>query len=131
MRDIHVGKDINVGGDLVINDQSQKFKLLIHCTNEELLEEEKYRQANLADERATKFNEFIVLIAVTACLIFGAGIWQWFQGKMDLYSLITGGAGFMVGLASLKLYERPTVFEQRQMAALEEIHMLLRERRVR
>ena len=52
----------------------------------------------------------------------------WFQGKMDTFSLVTGASGFMLSLSSLNVYTQPTEFEQRQLTALAEIEMLLRER---
>lgn len=131
MRDINAGRDIKVDGDFVVNDNSQQYKLLIHCSNEELLAEEPSRRQQLKDERKAKLNKFLAFIAVAATLIFVSGVWQWFNGKMDAFALITGAAGFMVGLASLKVFERQTEFEQRQIAALNEINMLLRERGVR
>lgn len=131
MRDINSGRDINVGGDFVVNDNSQQHKLLIHCSSEELLAEESLRRQRLSEERKSKLNRFLTFIGVAASLLFIAGVWGWFQGKMDFFSLAVGGAGFMVGVASLKFYERPTVFEQRQLNALAEINMLLRERGAR
>lgn len=131
MRDVNAGRDINIDGDFVINDNSQQYKLLIHCTNEELLTEEPHRLQQLKEEQKSKLNRFVGFIAFASTLAFVAGVWFWFQGKVDLFSLVTGGAAFMVGLASLKIYEHPTAFEQRQLSALSEINMLLRERGVR
>lgn len=131
MRDINAGRDINVKGDFVVNDSSQQYKLLIHCSNEELLAEEPYRRQHLADERKAKTNRFLRFIAIAASFIFIAGIWFWFKGNMDFFSFAIGAAGFLVGLAGLKIYERPTEFELRQIAALAEINLLLRERGVR
>lgn len=130
MRDIKAGRDINVEGDIIVNDQSQEYKLLIHCTNSELLAEKQHRQGILAEERSAKFNRFMSGLGVAATLLFVAGAWYWFQGSTDIFSFLTGGSGFILGLASLKVYEKPTLFEQRQLAALQEIHMLLRERGV-
>lgn len=125
---MNAGRDINVEGDFVVNDNSHQYKLLIHCTNEELLAEKPIRLKRLKEEQKAKLNRFLGFIAFTATLAFVAGSWFWFQGKVDMFSLITGGAAFMVGLASLKIFERPTTFEQRQLSALTEINMLLRER---
>ncbi|MGE8681518.1 MAG: hypothetical protein ACN6PE_23130 [Achromobacter marplatensis] len=131
MRDIHSGRDINVGGDFVVNDGSHQPKFLSLCSVEELLAEEPLRRQRLSEERKAKFNRFLTFVVIAASLLFIAGVWGWFQGQTDLFSLAVGGAGFMVGAASLKIYDRPTVFEQRQLEALKEIHMLLRERGVR
>lgn len=132
MRDIKAGRDINVDGQLIINDNSQQeYKLLIHCTNEELLDEEPHRKQNLAHERKAKLNRFLGFIALAALLVCCAAVWYWFNGKMDAFALVSGVAGLMLGFASLKIWEHPTEFEQRQIDALREIHMILRERGVR
>lgn len=131
MRDVNAGRDINVDGDFVVNDNSQQYKLLIQCTTEELLAEEPHRLQRLKEERKAKLNRFLGFIAFAATLVFVAAVWYWFQGKMDQFSLVSGVAAFMVALASLNIFERPTMFEQRRLAALAEINMLLRERGVR
>lgn len=132
MRDINAGRDINVDGPVIITDNSQQqYKLLIHCTNEELLEEEPLRKQNLALERKGKLNRFLVFIAFAALLAFAAATWYWFKGEMDAFSLVSGATGLMLGIASLKIWEHPTEFEQRQIDALNEIHMILKERGVR
>jgi hypothetical protein len=51
MRDFKAGCDIHVGGDLHINDQSNKSKLFIDCTDEELFAEREYRKKALSRER--------------------------------------------------------------------------------
>ena len=131
MRDIKADRDINVKGDMIVNDQSQEYKLLIHCSNDELIAEEQHRHGVLEGERSAKLNRFMTALGIAATLLFIAGVWYWFRRNVDLFSFFTGGAGFIVGLASLKVYEKPTLFEQRQLAALQEIHMLLRERGAR
>lgn len=131
MRDIKAGRDIKVEGDMIVNDQSKQYKLLIHCSNEELIAEEQHRYRVLKGERRAKFNMFMTTLGIAATLLFIASVWYWFHGNIDLFSLLVGGAGFMACLASFKIYEKPSVFEQRQLAALQEIHMLLRERGVR
>ena len=131
MRDVNAGRDINVDGDFVVHDNSQQHKLLIHCTMEELFSEEPIRRQNLKEERRIKLNRFLSFIAFVAFIGFSAGVWYWFQGKVDMFSLLTGGAAFMLGLISFTNFERPTVFEQRQLLALAEINILLRERGAR
>ena len=51
MRDVKTG-DISAGRDVVINDQSDQPKLLVQCTNEELLEEEQHRRSILRKEES-------------------------------------------------------------------------------
>lgn len=133
MRDINAGRDINVEGQVIINDHSSQsqYKLLINCSNEELLEEEPHRKQNLTHERKAKLNRFLGFIGIASLLALAAATWYWINGKMDAFSLVSGAAGLIVGIASLKIWEQPTEFEQRQVDALREIHLLLKERGVR
>jgi len=131
VRDFKAGGDINVNGDVLIVDQSQEPKLLFQCSNEELLEEETHRQSLLRREQSDRSAKSLKFIAVAASLIFGAAVWYWVHGKMDAFSLLSAGAGIVLALATVRLGDEPTPFEIRQIAALEEIHMLLRERNAR
>jgi len=131
MRDINTGGDVNVQGDFIITDNSQEYKLLIHCNNAELLQEENHRRNILNKEKKSKRNRFIPIWVTAALLLSAAAVWFWMLGKMDIFSLLSGAAGIIIGLASLKTYEKPNSFEQRQHDALREIHDILRDRGVR
>ncbi|MGY2261510.1 hypothetical protein [Pseudomonas sp. SDO55104_S430] len=131
MKDIKSGRDINIHGDLTINDNSPSYKLLIHCSNEELIEEEKHRRRNLNKEKTAKFRRFIPIWAFSALALAFAAFWFWLHGKMDVFSLLIGVAGLILGFSSLNMYEKPNEFEQRQNNALEEIHNILRDRDAR
>jgi hypothetical protein len=131
MRDVNVGGGINAGRDVMIQDQSSQPKLLIHCTNEELLAEEKHRRVVLGKERARRRGVFIKVCLIAGALVLFAVAWAQFRGATDIVSLISGAAGVLLGMANLKAVERPSPFESRQLVALEEIHMILRERNAR
>jgi hypothetical protein len=131
MKDIRSGRDINVHGDLTINDNSSEYKLIIHCNNNELFEEEKHRRKILRNERTAKFKRFIPIWATCAVALAFAALWYWLQGKMDLFSLLSGASGLIFGISSLSTYDKPNSFEQRQLDVLDEIHDLLRDRGVR
>lgn len=131
MKDIKSGRDINIHGDLTINDNSTEYKLLIHCSNKELIEEEKHRRKILKNEHSAKLQRFIPIWTTCAVALAFAAIWYWLNGKIDVYSLLSGTSGTMLALASLSSYEKPNNFEQRQIDALEEIHNLLRDRGAR
>lgn len=66
--------------------------------------------------------------AFSALLLLVAAGWFYIQGTMNAVTFLTGVAGVMIGMATLQQAERQTPFEQRQIAALNEIHTLLRER---
>jgi hypothetical protein len=128
MRDFKAGRDINVEGDVHINDNSTQPKLFVVCTNEELLEERDHRKALLSQERKAKWKRLALAWLGVAIVLGVASIWLYFDGKKDLSSLLLGLGSFAVGLASIKVLEKPNLFEQRQIAALNEIRLILRER---
>lgn len=91
MRDFNNGGDMQVGGDLIITDQSQSVgKLLMNCTNEELLDEYPYRQENLRQERNRKVKVVAKFIAFAVFLFIASSVWAHINGKSDLVSAILG-----------------------------------------
>ena len=128
MRDFNSG-DIN--GDVVINDNSTEYKLLIHCNNEELQQEEVHRKDLLQKERFRKNKVTWKFIGFSALFFLIAAAWFYIQGQMNAVTFLVGAAGVMIGVATLQQSDKATVFEQRQVATLNEIHTLLRERGVR
>ncbi|WP_413665447.1 hypothetical protein ACG1BZ_09740 [Microbulbifer sp. CNSA002] len=128
MRDFNSG-DIN--GDVVINDNSNEHKLLIHCSNEELIHEERHRQEVLEKERSRKNGAFLKFILFSATLCVAAYVWYQFNGGHSIASTLLGAVGAITGFSTFAQSDQTTEFEQRQLAALKEIHMILRERGVR
>lgn len=131
MRDFTNGRGINVGGDFFITDQSHQHKLLVNCTSEELIEEERFRHNQLARERAGKFKRGVIGVAVIALFFFFLGVYFWYTGKMERFDLFTAVSGISLTLSSLQIFKTSTVVEQRHLNALQEIDLLLRERAVR
>jgi len=119
-------RDIN--GDVVINDNSTEHKLLIHCSIEELVHEEKHRNEILGKERKRKNTVVYKFLGLSALLLLLAAGWFYIEGQMNLVSFLLGGAGVLMGYGTLQQAEKSTDFEQRQIATLNEIHMILRER---
>ena len=127
MRDVRTG-DISAGRDVVIDDRSDQPKLLVQCTNEELLEEEQHRRSILRKEESRLMRFHVPVFVVAGLLLLVAVVWFHVQGDFDMVSLLTGAGGIGLGLLNLKAMEQPSVFEIRQREALEEINMILRER---
>jgi hypothetical protein len=100
MRDFNSG-DIN--GDVTINDHSteQKFKLFIHCDNDELLSEEQHRLKVLEKERKRKSTLALKILAGCGILMLFAGGWYYIHGQWDLVSSLTGFAGGLFSLATV------------------------------
>lgn len=123
----------DIHGDVTIQDNSNtnEYKLLIHCNNEEFLAEEKHRHVILKKERSRKNSVTWKFLGFSGLMLFIAAVWFLIQDQMNLVSFLTGAAGILVGLASLQQADKTTPFEQRQIAALNEINALLRERGVR
>ena len=67
---------------------------------------------------------------VLAAMLGIASLWFYSQGNTNLSSLVLGLGGLAGCFASIKVFDEPNQFEQRQIAALNEIHMILRERGV-
>lgn len=130
MRDINNG-DINAGRDVIFNDQSSQSKLLVECTNEELIEEERHRASVLSKEKSRRRGIFIRFFVFAGILVLFAVGWARFNGDADLVSFLSGAGGLLLAVANLKAMEKPSAFEARQIAALEEINMILRERGAR
>jgi hypothetical protein len=127
MRDFKAGGDINVGGDINIHDESQP-KLLISCTNGELIEERGHRKKLLGGERKRKVKRLAVAWVIAGVFLSLLALHFYFDGKPELSSLTLGLGGLAVAFASVKVFEQPNEFEVRQVAALKEIHHILRER---
>ena len=130
MRDFNVGNNLNVNGDLHINDNSNQSKLFIDCSNNELFEERIHRKNLLSSERKSKWKRMAIAWLGIGCVLGIAAIWFYYQGKSNLSSLVLGLGGFGTAFASIKVLEQPTEFEARQMAALNEIRQILRERNI-
>jgi hypothetical protein len=128
MRDFNANQII---GDVNINDNSTEHKLLIHCSNEELLHEEIHRRDVLSKERKRKNNVLYKLLGFCASAFVLAAIWYWVKGQVDLISGMLGFASIAFSLLFLLEGDKTTEFERRQIQALNEINMLLRERGVR
>lgn len=130
MRDFHVD---NINGNITFNNKSEntKYKLLIHCNNEELLQEETHRRKLLRDERSQKNKTIWKFLFISAILLTIAAIWFYFQNQMNTVTLLLGIAGILIGIVALQQVDKQTPFEQRQIAVLNEIHTLLRERSIR
>ena len=128
MRDFNVGNNLDVKGDLHINDNSNQSKLLIDCSNDELLDERNHRKDLLSSERKSKWKRMAIVWLGAGCILGIIAIWFYFQDKPNLSSLVLGIGGLLVAFASVKIFEHPTEFEARQVHALNEIRLILRER---
>jgi hypothetical protein len=131
MRDFRAVGDINVGGNVIIDDSSQLYKPYAQCSNEVLLKDEVHRQDLLNSERSRKWRIFTKSLLGGGALLVAASIWFYIQGRMNFASLVLGIGGCMISAASFQFFSKPTEFELRQLEALKEIATILRERGIR
>jgi len=128
VRDFKAGRDINVEGDVHIIDNSTQPKLLVVCTNDELLAERVHRKTLLSQESKAKWKRLATAWVFLAAILGVASLWFYFKGDTNFSSLVLGLGGLAGGFATVKVLEKPNEFEARQIAALNEIKMILRER---
>jgi hypothetical protein len=129
VHDFKAGRDVHVGGDLVINDTSEQYKLLSQCSTEELLAEREHRDALASKERRKqqRWQIYGMGVAIATFAPFQLGL---VSALSNTVLSIIQVAGFVLGIATFLGGARPTEFEQRQLNTLNEIAHLLRERRV-
>jgi hypothetical protein len=121
---------INVQGDFNVTDNSHnQHKLLIHCSNEELLEERPFRQENIRLEQARKVKRLRPFYIICVLLFVGAAAWTTINGKADLATFIMGAGSLFVGFQTLKATIEPNGFQIEEQDAVNEISKLLKQRR--
>ncbi len=133
MNNFNNGRDINVNGNFIINDNSSNniHKPLNQCTKEELLEEYNHRQNLLNEEiKDKKIKSFKKAISLFVILIIFLGFHFFYFGQKDLSQLVVAVASF---IAPIILYfssiDIQSEFEKRQLIVLKEINYLYKERK--
>lgn len=133
MNNFNNGRDINVNGNFVINDNSSNYiyKPINQCTKEELIEEYNHRQNLLREEiRNKKINSFKKAISLFIIMIVFLGFHFFYFGQKDLAQLVIAIGSF---IAPVILYfssiEVQTEFEKRQILIINEINHLYKERK--
>jgi hypothetical protein len=131
LRDFNNSGDMNVNGDLVINDQSQNTigKPFENCTNEELFQERPFRKENLRHERNRKIKTAIPFLAFAIILFIAAATWGQLAEKPNLVTYILGIGALVVGFATIKGVIEPNEFEIQEQSAVKKINMILKSRR--
>ncbi|MCP8900375.1 hypothetical protein [Gilvimarinus xylanilyticus] len=130
MRDFNNNGGINVKGDFNVTDNSHnEHKLLIHCSNEELLRERPFRQENIKIEQGRKVKRLKPFYAVALILLLAAAAWGAWEGKTNLVSILLGAGSFLIGFQSIRATFEPNPFQIEERNAVNEINKILKQRR--
>lgn len=131
MRDFKANRDINVDGDVIINDSSiQQNKTIIECNSEELEAEYAHREELLREERINKGKESFGFVKFAFFSALGVSIWYFYIGDTTLAMYIVGLLTvFFLLFTAHSISNETTEFEVRQLEVLKEIEYLLRERK--
>ena len=132
MRDFNNdGGTINAGNDVYIGDGTKvEHQLLIHCSSEALQEERPFRKENIKLEQKKKIKLLLPLLGLAVFMLLGSAFWAQINGKADLVSFILGAGSLFIGFMTLKATLEPNTFQLQEQAAVDEINMILRSRRV-
>lgn len=131
LNDFNNDGQINVHGDFNVTDNSHsEHVLLIHCSNERLLQERPFRQENIKLEQTRKIKRLKPLYLFSVVLFIVAAGWATVNGKTDLSSFIIGAASLLFGFHSLKATIEPNAFQIEEQDAVSEINKILKQRRV-
>ena len=132
MRDFNNnGGNINAGNNVYIGDGTKvENQLLIHCTSEVLLEERPFRKENIQLEQKKKAKRVLPFLGLAVLMFLGSAVWAQLNDKTDLVSFIFGAGSLFLGFMSIKATFEPNAFQLQEQAAVDEINMILKSRRV-
>lgn len=118
-------------GDFNVTDNSRnEQKLLIYCSNEELLRERPFRQENIKIEQGSKVKRLKPFYALSLLLLLAAAGWGAWEGKTNLVSILLGAGSFLIGFQSIRTTFESNPFQIEERNALNEINKILKQRRV-
>lgn len=103
MRDFNNHGQINIQqGSINISDNnSENYKLLIYCSNEELIKERPYRIGNIKLEQKRKIKKLIPMYFICACMVVLSLYYTYFTQHKEIASLVFGAGSFFVGYRTL------------------------------
>lgn len=130
MRDFNNNGGLNVHGDFNLNDNStSQHKLLINCTNEELLLERPFRLENIKIEQSEKVRKLIPFYIVALLLLAVAIISSAFFENSDLISMFSGLGSLLIGSMTLRNTFEHNEFQKEEMNTVKLINKILKQRR--
>lgn len=130
MRDFNNSGGINVEGDFNVTDNSHnEHKLLISCSNEELLRERPFRQENIKIEQTRKIKRLKGFYALALILLLAAAGLGALEGEANLVSVLLGAGSFLIGFQSIRATLEPNSFQVEEQNVVNEIGKILKQRR--
>lgn len=132
MRDFNNNGQINIQqGSINISDNnSENYKLLIYCSNEELINEKPFRIGNIKLEQKRKIKKLIPMYFICACMLIVSLYYIYFTQDKEIPSLIFGAGSFFIGYRALIETIAQNEFQKEEQEAINEIDKLLKQRRV-
>lgn len=121
MRDINFSAPINTIGDIIINDNSDKYTLNV----ENLIAEDNNLLRLQKREKCRKLRRFWSVAFPFFLLTIATGVWIYFLGP-DTISVVIELASLFVALVELNALDKPTKIEINIRHEREEIDYLLR-----
>jgi len=131
MRDFNNSGQINIQeGNINISDNhTENYKLLIHCSNAELMNERPFRVENIKLEQRRKVKKLIPMYFICACMFVATIYYIYFTQDKEIPSLIWGAGSFIVGYRALIATTSKNEFQREEQEAIDEIDKLLKQRR--
>ncbi|MDP3008206.1 MAG: hypothetical protein Q8N30_03945 [Methylococcales bacterium] len=130
MRDFNNKGRLHIEGDFNINDASNNdYKLLINCTNDELLHEKIFRNENLKNEFKEKIRSFLPIYVLFTVLVLLFALCAFLYGMSDLFTFIFGASSVLTSSLSVYLTFEKNEFEIQETIAIKSIDLILKSRR--
>lgn len=131
MRDLKVEGDLTIGGNFIEGGYYENSpRLLVQCSNEQLLNERPFRKENVRLEQKKKVARLKPLYFLSTLLFTSAAVLAWWNGKADLMTLMLGLPSIIISMGALKATLEPNAFQRQELRAVAEINLILRQRRV-
>lgn len=132
MRDFNNNGQINIeqGNINISNSYSNNYKLLIYCSNDELMNERPYRIENIKSEQKRKVKRMMPIYFICTCIFIFSLYYIFFTNDKEIPSLLFCAGSFILGFRMLIETISHNAFQREEQEAINEIDKLLKQRRV-
>jgi hypothetical protein len=127
MRDLEINGGIQVSGVMNIIDNSQLSKLLIHHTNDELVQEIVFRKIMLKKENKRFLKKWSWVCLIGGIVAASAFLWEFFGGSTGLPEYVVSIISLLIPLMNGYIFfSNPPEFIAEHRIAISEAYKLLR-----